>query len=174
MMLFLLVPIIWSVNAKIATYNILNFPEAMGSERVDDLRTVFAYLDPGILVIQEMQSQLGVDLFLDSIANISGPDYAATPFNDGPDTDNSVVYRTNTVELVDAAYLPAVNRNIARYKFRFIDGNREFFIYSIHFKASSVSTNAQLRLEEAAVLRSHLANHSSKDEYLVMGDFNIY
>ena len=49
----------------------------------------------------------------------------------------------------------------------------EFNIYGVHFKASSGSSNAQQRLEEATILRDHL-NTLSGNYFIVAGDFNIY
>ena len=49
----------------------------------------------------------------------------------------------------------------------------EFNLYGVHLKASSGSSNANQRLEEATVLRNHLIIYQ-KTDFIVAGDFNIY
>ena len=49
----------------------------------------------------------------------------------------------------------------------------QFNIYGAHFKASSGTSNAQQRLQEATILREHL-NTASANYFIVAGDFNIY
>ncbi|KPJ71971.1 hypothetical protein AMJ52_07940, partial [candidate division TA06 bacterium DG_78] len=61
----------------IVTYNILNFPDAFGSQRIDDFRVVIDYIEPDIVVIQEIQSQAGMNVFLDSVLNVTGSAFEA-------------------------------------------------------------------------------------------------
>lgn len=161
-----------SGQLKIATYNLLNFPNTMGYERIKYYRQIMDYLKPDILVVQEMQSEFGMELFRDSVLNYKQNDFSIAPFNDGPDTDNGLFYRRSKSEFVDAIYIPTANRDIARYRLRMKDSKREFYIFSVHFKADAECE--LIRLQEAIRLRSHLDSLSDSTEYLVMGDFNFY
>lgn len=161
-------------SVRIATYNILNFPDAMGMQRLDDFRDVIDYLNADILVVQEMQSHSGVVLFLDSVMNFYGNDYVAAPFHDGPDTDNALFYRRGKAELIRSVFLPTVNRDIMEYTLVLSDVNEEFMIYSVHFKASQGPENEAIRLQEAAVLRNCLDSLTIGTAFVVAGDFNIY
>ena len=67
---------------KVTTYNMLNFPNALGTERLDDLRLVLGFISPDILIVQEMQSQEGVQLLCDSVLNVQDDQYEAVPFHD--------------------------------------------------------------------------------------------
>jgi endonuclease/exonuclease/phosphatase family metal-dependent hydrolase len=171
---FLLLTKTFGGSLTVATYNILNFPEALGMERLDDLRQVMAYLSPDILVVQEMQSQAGVALFRDSILNYSATDYDAIPFHDGPDTDNALFYKHDNVVFLSSHYLSTVNRDIAAYELRVQASGEELRIYSIHFKASQGDSNESIRYQEATQLRTHLDSLDYSSNVLVLGDFNIY
>jgi endonuclease/exonuclease/phosphatase family metal-dependent hydrolase len=161
-------------SVRIATYNILNFPDAMGMQRLDDFRAVIDYMNADILVVQEMQSQTGVALFLDSIMNFDHNDYVAAPFHDGPDTDNALFYRRDKAELIRGVPLTTANRDIMEYTLILSDADEELIVYSIHFKASQGPENEAIRLQEATVLRNHLDSLDTHAAFLVAGDFNIY
>ncbi|MCK4452951.1 endonuclease/exonuclease/phosphatase family protein, partial [candidate division WOR-3 bacterium] len=158
---------------KIVTYNILNFPEAIGMYRIDDFRKIIDYENPDILVVQEMQSQDGVDLFIDSVMNYHNNLFEAVLFNDGPDTDNALFFRSDKVEYLSSQYLSTPVRNIAEYRLKIIDSQREFYIFSVHFKASQGSNNEMIRHQEATILRNHLDSLDPGTNFLAMGDFNI-
>jgi endonuclease/exonuclease/phosphatase family metal-dependent hydrolase len=159
---------------KVTTYNILKFPEALAMQRVDDLRIVIEYMKPDVLVVQEIQSQMGVNLFLDSVLNYTNNRFNAVPFHDGPDTDNALFYDKNKIEFLAASYLSTSNRDIAEYRLKVKESTREFFIFSLHFKASQGTGNESIRFQEATVLRNHLDLLTAEDNFLVLGDFNIY
>jgi endonuclease/exonuclease/phosphatase family metal-dependent hydrolase len=158
----------------IATFNILNFPDALGLQRIDDFRTVIDYIDPDIVVVQEMQNQVGMDIFLDSILNFTDSAFDAVPFHDGPDTDNGIFFCSDKIDVLSVRYIPTVNRDIAEYKLLVIGSQQDMYIFSVHFKSSQGSTNESIRLEEATVLRNHINSLSAGTNFLVMGDFNIY
>jgi endonuclease/exonuclease/phosphatase family metal-dependent hydrolase len=158
----------------IATYNILNFPDAIGMQRIDDFRIVIDYINPDIIAVQELQSQTGLELFLDSVMNYQGNEFEAIDFNDGPDTDNGLFYCKNKVEFLSAQYLSMPIRDIAQYKLRFKNSLQEFYIFSVHFKASQGYENELIRLQEATILRNHLDTLEIVGNFLVMGDLNIY
>lgn len=161
-------------SVRVATYNILNFPEAMGMQRLDDLREVVEYMDPDILVVQEMQTAAGVSLFLDSIANYYQDKYVAAPFHDGPDTDNALFYCRDKVELTGSTYLTTVNRDIMQYNLLITAPHEELIVYSLHLKASQGPENEAIRLREATVLRQHLDSLAQGTAFIIAGDFNIY
>ncbi len=170
----LVIAILYAEQIKVATYNILNFPQSYGFQRLDDFRIIMDYLKPDMLVVQEMESEIGVNLFLDSVLNYKEPKFSACEFHDGPDTDNALFYRNDKISLVNAFYLSTVNRDIARYQIRLKDSQKELYLFSIHFKAGTGSENELIRLQEATTLRRHLDSIADGKEILVMGDFNFY
>ncbi|GAG76059.1 unnamed protein product, partial [marine sediment metagenome] len=42
--------------------------------------------------------------------------FEAIPFNDGPDTDNGLLYRSDKIDILSVQYLSTINRDIAEYK----------------------------------------------------------
>jgi len=146
----------------------------MGIQRLDDFRKVIDYVQPDIIAVQEMQNQQGVDLFCDSVLNYPSSAFCAVPFNDGPDTDNSLFYRQDKIELISTQYILTPNRNIAQYYIRIKKSQKSLYVFSVHFKSSQGSENEVIRLHEATILRSHLDSLDSRTDFLVVGDFNFY
>jgi endonuclease/exonuclease/phosphatase family metal-dependent hydrolase len=163
-----------SSTVRIATYNILDFPQSFGFQRLDDFRTALGYVDPDILIVQEMQSQSGVDLFLDSVMLPIHASFASAPFHDGPDTDNALFYRQDRIEYIGAQYLATTNRDIGAYRLVLDSGQSELYLFSVHLKASEGASNENIRLQETTTLRNYLSTLPGATDFLVAGDFNIY
>lgn len=161
-------------TTKIVTYNILNFPEVLGMDRIDDYRIVLDFIDPDVLVVQEIGSRDGVTLFLDSVMNYRGNQFEVVPFNDGPDTDNALFYHSHNIEFLSASYIPTSHRDIAEYRLQLKESPMVFHVFSVHLKSSQGADNELLRLEEATILRNHLDSLDQGVHVLVVGDFNIY
>src|SRR5437867_8477659 len=84
---------------KIVDYNITNYPSANGAGREPYFRIVLGGSSPApplgadILVVQEMQSQAGVDQFrLNVLEALEPGQWASAPFINGNDTDNALYY----------------------------------------------------------------------------------
>jgi len=163
-----------SSTIRIATYNILDFPDSYGLQRVDDLRVVMEYINPDILVVQEMQNQLGVEMFLDSVMIPLHNAFTSLPFHNGPDTDNSFFYRQDKIDYLGANYISTPNRDIGEYRLLLRDSQRELRVFSVHFKASQGASNEAIRLQEATILRNYTNTFLPGTDFVVMGDFNIY
>jgi len=164
----------WSTTLRIATYNVLNFPEAMGVQRQFHLFSVLNYIKPDILVLQEVKDRQGFDIFRDSIIARMSSDFSSAPFYDGPDTDNGLFYCADKVEFLSVQYIPAGVRDIAEYRMRFRDSGYEFDVYSVHFKSSQGPENEAERQEQAIRLRRRIDSLPASRYFLVLGDFNIY
>ncbi len=165
--------LLFADTLRITTYNILNFPGASGEERLDDLRCVLEYINPDVLVVQEIESQVGVDMVRDSVLNVHAIQYEWLPFHDGYDTDNALFYRSEHIEQVWSYYLPTPNRDIAEYRL-ITDGGYELYLYSVHLKSSPGDTNELIRLAETTILRNHIDNLDQGTNVIVAGDFNFY
>lgn len=157
---------------KIMTYNALNFPDALGVQRIQALRRAVNYFSPDVVVFQEVISQYGVQLLLDSVFNYDGGGFLAAAFHDGPDTDNALVYRSSVFTLMGAAYIPGPVRDIAEYRLWAVAANRSLYLYSLHLKASP--EDSATRLQEAMILRAHLDSLGPNVDFMVAGDFNFY
>jgi hypothetical protein len=118
--------------------------------------------------------------------------YAMSPYQateSGGDTGdgngpNALVYNTNTVQLLTSVGIATptgsgngMYRQCARYEFAPAgvtpNLNNEFYVYVSHYKASTGSGNAALRLGEATIIRNDEAvNLPANAAVLYVGDYN--
>jgi endonuclease/exonuclease/phosphatase family metal-dependent hydrolase len=166
---------------RVVNYNILNYPGTSATVRNPHFRTVIGPLAADVLVVQEMQSQAGVDGFRTNVLNTLEPgQWAAAPFVNGNDTDNALFYRSSAVQLLGAwsFYPPGTSlRLVSCYRLKpvgYTSAAAEFRIYSLHLKASQGSDNEAQRLAEATGLRDSLNAVPPGTHVIVTGDFNIY
>lgn len=158
---------------RLATYNLLNYPGEDAAVRNPHFRSVMAYMNPDVLVVQEIQSQSGVTQFRDQVLNAATPNlYSSVVFNDGPDTDNALFYKSSIVTFVRASYIETTVRDIAEYIVKRKNSQEELRLYSVHLKAGM--PDSMQRLSEAQILRTRLNNLPGGAKFIVMGDFNIY
>ena len=75
------------------SYNALNYPGSTAAERNPYFTTVIANANPDILVMQEITSQIGVNVYLINVLTPINPNYTAGTFLDGPDTDNAIFFK---------------------------------------------------------------------------------
>ena len=158
----------------IMNYNLLNYPGNDTTTRNPYFRTTIAATLPDILVCEEMTSQAGVDGFLNNVLIPSYAGYAAGTFNNGPDTDNEIFYKSEAFTFVSNTPIPTDLRDISEFKLIENNTGDTLRIYAVHLKASSGSSNEQQRLLEVNVLRGVTDNLPAGSNFLVMGDFNIY
>jgi endonuclease/exonuclease/phosphatase family metal-dependent hydrolase len=174
---FIILPI-YSEAVKIVSWNLLNFPGTTGAAREAYFRMVIDKLDPDVLVVQEMISKTGVNQFLNNVMNYTYPgEYAAAGFTDGKDTDNAMFYKRAMIFCLTRKQIKTDLRDISVYGVKIISGpslNSEFKICSVHLKSGPSSSDKVQREYEAEILRSYLNGLSSKNIFLVCGDFNFY
>lgn len=162
---------------KIATYNLLRFPEVSGAERVTHFQTVMNAMRPDILVVQEMQSQAGVDLFVNQIINNPGMSgYKAAPFVDGYDTDNALFYNSAKIEFVRNRQILTWLREVSEYTVKYKPNPElpQLKIFSLHLKAGNTADDRGRRLKDAQVIRGELNKLAAGSYFIVAGDFNLY
>ena len=166
-----------SAALRICTYNVLNFPGSTGSAREDDFRAVINEIDPDVLVVQEMLSSSGMNQFLDNVMNYSMPGkYAAAPFINGYDTDNSLFYKVATVDFLSQTAISTALRDINEYILRpdgYSSSGAEFRVYSAHLKAGTGTDDKAKRLAECTILRNHCNDLPSGSHFFLGADLNI-
>ncbi len=172
---------------RIVNYNILNYPSSSSTGALNatvrnpHFRTIFSPLGADVVVVQEMQSQAGVTLFLNDVLNTLEPgQWAAAPFTDGNDTDNALFYKpTRIVFLAQRSFYVSVDRTrlVNEYRVRpvgYASSASEFRILSQHLKASNTTADAAQRLREAIGIRDTMNAYPTGTHAILMGDFNIY
>ena len=172
-----MISILFANGYRFATYNLLSFSGRDPSDltRVDAYRTVFSELDPDILAVQEIEDQEALNVLLrDGFTYSNQKQFRATPFMDGPDTDNSLFYDKNHFLYVSQEHFSTNYRNISHFILLPIQESNPdtLHIYVMHLKAGD-EWQAE-RKKEADLLRKQLNKHNPNDVFLVCGDMNFY
>jgi len=159
---------------SIMTYNILNYPSSDATIRNPYFGEIIAATEPDIIVVQEMTTQSGVDGFLTNVLNSFSSGYAAGLFINGPDTDNSIFYKTNVFDFVKNTPISTPLRNISEFVVVHKISLDTLRIYSVHLKAGSDVSDEQQRAVEVSRLREVTNALQLNSNYIVLGDFNMY
>ena len=159
---------------SIMTYNILNYPSSDATIRNPYFGEVVAATEPDILVVQEMTTQSGVNGFLNNVLNSFSSGYAAGLFLNGPDTDNSIFYKTNVFDFISNTPISTELRNISEFVVVHKSTQDTLRIYSVHLKAGNDVSNEQQRAAEISNLRGVTDALPLNSNFIVLGDFNMY
>ncbi len=164
---------------KLMAYNLLNYPN--GSALTSDTtirnaayRVTMQASQPDILVVEEMNSQQGVNFFLNYVLNASQVSFAAGSFNDGPDTDNAIFFKSNLFSFVSNTPIRTALRDISEFKLIYLPTNDTIRIFAAHLKASSGASNETLRAAEVDSIRKYTNALPPNSKFWVVGDFNFY
>ena len=160
------------------TYNILNYQD--DDDREDDFITVIEYVEPDIIIAQEVIGTSGYNHFQADVVEIIAPGEwsGATFINQSASIDIALFYRHDvfsfiSTDLVNTAQ-SAGTRDVVEWIMEHNESSTQFNVYGVHFKASSGNANAQWRLAEATALRDYLDDLPAGSHFIVAGDFNIY
>ncbi len=164
---------------RVVNYNITNYPGLNLAGRQPHFRTVLATLGADVVVVQEMQSQAGVDSFRTNVLNVIEPgQWSSVTFVNGNDTDNALFYKPSKVQFLGGwAWYPSATllRLVNCYRLKpvgYAAGSAELRIYSQHLKASQGFETD--RLNEAIGIRDSMNSVPPGTHSILMGDFNIY
>ncbi|MEJ2103323.1 MAG: T9SS type A sorting domain-containing protein [Ignavibacteriaceae bacterium] len=155
---------------RILTYNLLNYPDNYNI-RDQYYKKVIDEINPDIVVVQEITSQTGVNIFT---SDVLGTSFAAGTFINGPDTDNAIFYKYSSFTFISNVAISTSLRNISQFTLYNNLTLDTLIIYSVHLKASDGSSNEQQRLNEVTTLRNATDALPYGQNYIVVGDFNIY
>ncbi len=160
------------------TYNLLNYENE--NDREDDYVTVLEYVQPDIIIAEEVTGQTGYNHFLSDVLDVfeSGAWSGATFINQSASIDIALFYRHDvfsfiSTDLVNTAQSSGL-RDVVEWVMEHNDSGVQFNVYGVHFKASSGGSNPQTRLTEATILRDYLNDLPTGSHFIVAGDFNIY
>ncbi|MCH7965619.1 MAG: hypothetical protein IH852_16970 [Bacteroidetes bacterium] len=159
-------------RVKIATYNILNYPNNTAAKN-PKFKLILDNLNPDILVVQEILSQTAVNEFLNEVLS---DEFEAGDFINGPDTDNAIYFKDSLFQFISTEFIAPSQgpRYISVFKLFHKITLDTLIIYSAHFKASQGSENELRRLNEAATLRVLTNLLPQGTDFLLVGDLNLY
>ncbi|MEO8664228.1 MAG: endonuclease/exonuclease/phosphatase family protein [Ignavibacteria bacterium] len=159
-------------QVKIMTYNLLNYPGTDTAVRNPYFRTVVSSADPDILIVSEITSQTGVNIFLSKILNSLSVTYSAGVFIDGTDTDNAIFFKTAKFNFISNTPIATQLRNISEFKICDKIYNDTLRIFGVHLKANP--EDSLIRAAEVDSLRKRTNLLPVGTNFIVAGDFNIY
>lgn len=177
-LLFIFWTTVQASTVRVMTYNLLNYEN--DNSREDEYRNIIEFVEPNLLMVQEVIGTDGYDHFLSDVLNQVEPDeWEAAPFsNQSAQQDIALYYQSNLFTFVSTSTINTASSSGLRDVVEFVmihnASNIEFNIYGVHLKASSGDENAAQRLEEATILRNYLNDLPSNAYFMVVGDFNIY
>jgi len=154
-------------------------------------KTIAAYVKPDILTVNEMKADnVYANRVLVNVLNTNGVTYykkAAFTNNSSSDLVNMLFYNSNKLNLHSQEIISKdiqnsdLTRVIDVYKLYYKSaslgtGPDTTFLYCIvgHFKAGSASADQADRDRTATAIMSYLNTKNKADNYLMMGDFNVY
>ncbi len=155
---------------RIATYNILNYPNAY-TQRQASFITILNEINPDVLVVQEITSQFGVNEFK---LGVLGSKFTAGSFINGTDTDNAIFFKDSLFTFISNVPISTALRDISQFTLAHNFSGDTLIIYSVHLKASDGELERQKRLAEVTILRNVTDNLPLGATFMVIGDFNIY
>ena len=162
-------------------YNVLNFPGST-SQRVDNFRTTCHYLLPDVILINELISDAGAELLLNSGLNTWGVQkYKKAVFTNGPDTDNMLFFNSDKLTLYSQDTILTQLRFINEYVLYYNSpelalGADTVFLhfYSAHLKASNTTADRIKRRDEVIAFKNHIAAKGYPENIFFGGDMNFY
>ncbi len=160
-------------TCRFVSYNVLNFDNT-GNAKEAYLRSSISYMLPDILVVQELKETGGANRFRDSVMEKIDTAYAMAEFINSYDTDNGLYYRADKYTFLSNTPIHTELRDINQFHMQHTASGIDFYVYSVHLKASSGTTNADQRKREVDSLRKATLLLPDTAHIIVCGDFNIY
>lgn len=162
----------WGI--RVVTYNVLNYQGG----RITELQLIFNAIDADIIVLQEVDSLSAAAGLLTNVLNgAGGPGgYSFGTFTtDGTLTNNALYYR-NTVVSFSGSHIDVNTspRETDRWRLTLVGYPGEFlYVYGMHLKAGSTSSNQDDREVAAALIRTNANLLPPDSNFILAGDYNI-
>ena len=175
---FILYCSLYASSARVVTYNLLNFSDE--DDREDDFITIIEYIQPDIIIAQEVNAVTGFSHFKSDVLDIMEPNiWTGADFtNQTAQQDIALYYKHDQFNFLSTNVIYSAQssgtRDVIEWVLLHEQSGVEFRVYGAHFKASSGTSNAAERLAEATILRDYLNELPSNSYFIVGGDFNIY
>jgi len=169
-------------SAKLMTYNILDYQGTSSDDdsREDDLRTVIDYVEPDIIMAEEVHGTTGYNHFLDDVLNFSTAGLYEGAFVDQTTTDVDIAlfYKPDIFDVTSVTTIDITSnwgyRDALECVVTHLPTGEELRLYGVHLKAGSDDDDEADREQEAENLRVYLNGLDFDEHFFVLGDFNFY
>lgn len=172
---------------RVMNYNVLNFPMGNIANRQDSLKTIIDYLQPDLVLLQELRSEEGLNLILDESFNTNSNNYSSSeyvPLQSNPNSSfplqQAIIYNTEVFGFKDEGIILTSYRDINSLVLylnseQLLNGDTTFiYVYTTHLKSSEGEANEAIRNEMAGALVDHLEELPENSYVIFGGDFNVY
>ena len=163
---------------KLMTYNVLRFPSG-NALKAPLLRPIINYLQPDIVGLNELTSSNALDSLGKYVFNPNIFEHAL--WIEESELMGGVFYRKDKVKLARQFSLATAPRRTNIYTF--YSTNQDFTQHPdtvwltcmlVHFKSSQGTSNEDLRAQQVADIRIYTNNRPVSNNYILMGDLNLY
>ncbi|MDP7025899.1 MAG: lamin tail domain-containing protein [Candidatus Marinimicrobia bacterium] len=169
-------------SAKLMTYNILDYQGTSSNDnsREDDLRMVIEYVEPDIIMAEEVHGTTGYSHFLDDVLNFNDADLYEGAFVDqsSSDIDIALYYKPAIFDVTSVTTIDITSnwghRDALECVITHLATGEEFRLYGVHLKAGTGNDDESDREQEAENLRDYLNGLDYDAHFFVLGDFNFY
>lgn len=164
-------------------YNLLEFPTALPTNRVQILQSIVQEYDPEIFMVCELESQEGSNTIKDVILNANSITYEDAAFitnqSSSSPLQQNLYYKKDNFDLIAQNVIITSVRDINSYVLELKTEDQatnpiQIYIYVSHLKSSQGSANEILRLEAVQALISALEEVPEDAFVIFAGDFNVY
>jgi hypothetical protein len=175
---------------KVMTYNLLyfnnytSFCTSTNNSHVSKagwLKTIVKNQEPDILAVCEVgtspSSTYTLNYILGNSMNVDGETKWAVTTTSGSYLVNGLFYDKNKFEFVGHTPIATSGlRDLNIYKLKYIDDSEDIFlnVVACHLAAGSSSESASERAQQITSLMTYLQNVGSNENYIVVGDLNLY
>jgi alpha-amylase len=181
-----------SDELKIMSYNLLNFPSGYNycfnnnvtKNRHDTLKKILNYINPDILMVNELGSEKGANLVLDSALNVDGitkydrADFEYNTASGGKLHQNLLFFNADKLTLEKQEVIKSTIRDLNSYFLYhndIVNGDTVFFnVIIAHLKASKDSLAETIRSSQINDLKKYLSKVPAKYNKIFGGDLNLY
>ncbi len=164
-------------TAKIMCYNLENYTPADTSMNTY-FRTILADIKPDILVVEEITSQMAVDIFLNNVLKAFDPNYKAGQFIKSREyyykdsTSNALFFNSAKFNFISNTPVTTDQRDINEFRLVHKTSNDTITVFGVHLNAGQPDSTS--RGTEIDNLRTITDQFPPRTDYLVLGDFNVY
>ena len=180
---------------RVMVYNLLNFPNGRNDcgtntvvpARWDTLRTIIDYVQPDILMVCELQNEIGADAILNNALNVNGrsgyerANFVLNTSSGITDLNNMIFYNSAKLGLRQQSEIQTDLRDVGVYQLYGKDASLATHqdttfldVMVTHLKASSGITNEDRRAEECDSIRAYIDTATAARNLILGGDFNFY
>jgi hypothetical protein len=174
-------------NLKLMFYNVLNYPLQEPASRIQNLEVIITDYSPDLFMICELNNEAGADIIL-NIMQYANSNYqrAVFKFNTSDDSigdqnelQNMLYYDSSKFSLESQTIVASSYRDFNHYilKIKTVDADTNpiyLDVFVSHLKASSGTTNQQLRLAMVNDFVAYLETLPNDRNVVFGGDLNIY